>query len=79
MLTSNQHYGGLNRRFDKRARLLKRFGWTYECVLPYRVGVFVRSRYHKTQAIAASGVMNMCRRNWQDLLGRELHRPIGSI
>ena len=29
-LTSNQHYGGLNRRFDKRAKRLARMGYTYE-------------------------------------------------
>ncbi len=29
-LTSNQFYGGMNRRFDNRAALLRRFGFQYE-------------------------------------------------
>ncbi len=28
-LTSNQYHGGLNRRFDNRAKLLKRMGYKY--------------------------------------------------
>lgn len=31
-LTSNQYYGGMNRRHDRRARRLRRAGWVYVCI-----------------------------------------------
>jgi hypothetical protein len=80
-VTSNAFYGGLNRRFEKRAALLRRFGFTYARVeVPERgpfkgscVGLFVRSR-HRQQVITAAEVMHACGRAWRDALVTNLYR-----
>lgn len=72
-LTSNEYYGGLNRRFEKRANLLRKLGWKYERLEKYNCAVFVRNSYHKGRTIAAGTVMNADRRVWNDTLARELN------
>ena len=47
-LTSNEYWGGLNRRFDRRAKLLRRLGFKYETT-EYG-GVFVRAKPWRTSA-----------------------------
>jgi hypothetical protein len=70
-LTSNQFYGGLNRRFEKRVALLVGFGFKYRIVVP-GVAVLERRPFWKDQAIAAAEVMHACKRSWQDQLERLL-------
>jgi hypothetical protein len=72
-LTSNQYYRGLNRRFEKRSRLLRRIGYRYQ-IIPIRAdlpkspttAVFV-SRYG-SRVISASEVMHADTRAWRDEL-----------
>lgn len=78
-LTSNQFYGGLNRRFEKRAALLRRFGFAYTRTgwtdahgktLP--LALFTRNRY-RGQVIAASEVLHACNRVWRETLRANLY------
>ena len=55
-LTSNQYYGGLNRRFDKRASLLRKLGYKY--VATQFGGMFVIDKYSYVTSIQASLVMS---------------------
>ena len=62
-LTSNQYFGGLNRRFDKRCRLLVRLG--YRC---FRGGWFRPCRYKiGFDVIWNSSVLNADKRCWLEL------------
>lgn len=63
-MTSNEYYGAMNRRFDRRAALLRRFGWKYTCVSmpryegerkPETIGVF--RHLHRRGAIPAAQVL----------------------
>jgi len=57
-LTSNQYYSGLNRRFDKRAKLLVGFGFKYVQLAP-QIAAFVRPcpyLYNRQQIILAANV-----------------------
>ena len=54
-LSSNQWFGGLNRRFDRRARLLRRLGYRY-ATTPLGA-VFVRGSVSRLESIAACVVM----------------------
>ena len=54
-VTSNQYYGGLNRRFDRRFRLLRRLGYKYTGTV--YGGMFVKDSYFKVTSIPASVVM----------------------
>jgi tryptophanase len=75
-LTSNQYYGGLNKRFDKRAALLRRFGFSYQrpahACRPgesVSVGVFVRAgRRRDWDAIPAATLLHADNRAWRDTL-----------
>lgn len=63
-ITSNQFYSGLNRRFDRRCRLLVQCGFRSRIVCE-GVAVFTRRhpfRYNHEQNIAASEVMNASHR-----------------
>jgi hypothetical protein len=76
MITSNQHYGALNKRFDRRAILLRKLGWKYTELVPGVAG-FVRSdwiRIGRTQAIPASLVQCADNRTWWDELSHQLRR-----
>lgn len=50
--TSNQYYGALNKRFDKRAKLLKRMGYKYTRT-PYGAMFIIESAFSRT-VIAAT-------------------------
>lgn len=56
-VSSNQYYGALNRRFDRRAKLLRKLGYKYTHT-PYG-GVFIKqqSKHWQTVSIPASVVM----------------------
>lgn len=73
-LTSNEYYGGLNRRFERRAKLLKRLGFRYEKT-EYGA-VFSRKRsYRNDGCIPAATLHHADRRAWIDtLLNRGVRR-----
>lgn len=72
-LTSNQHYRGLNRRFDRRAALLSRFGFKYRQVAQ-GLAAFTRVRFGREMNIAAPVLMHADNRTWQDILATNLYR-----
>ena len=51
-LTTNQRYGGYNARFEKRAALLRRFGFAYTA--HDGIAYFVRRTYGKNYSVAAA-------------------------
>lgn len=63
-LSSNQFYGGLNRRFDRRARRLRSLGYQYTQT-PFGA-VFIRSRFGRLDSIPAGVVMNADNRAFVD-------------
>lgn len=66
-VTSNQYYGGINRRFDKRCRLLLSFGFKYERPKDLDFAIFRRpKRFGKVCTIAATEVMNVPNRVWRE-------------
>jgi hypothetical protein len=72
-LTSNQFYAGINRRFDRRAALLRKSGFSYRAVCP-GVAVFTRVRYGKETNVAAATVLHADKRVWTDTLETALIR-----
>lgn len=78
-LTSNQFYGGMNRRFDKRAKRLRKLGFNYEIHQldehdkRATKGVFCRRRYGRMRMIFASELMTSCNRLWIKNLQEHLH------
>jgi len=75
-LTSNQRYGGLNNRFDKRAKLLHRLGYKYIRIEEFGMAVFVRplEYEHKRTSIIASDLHHADSDMWIDILKRSLRR-----
>ena len=70
-LTSNQYYGGLNRRFDRRAALLIRLRFKY--VAGEHGAAFVRPRVCRpANSIPAAMLAHADNRAWFDLLARIL-------
>lgn len=69
-LPSNVFYGQLNRRFEHRARLLRRFGFRY--VNLSGIGLFTRVRWTREQSVAAATVMSAHNRIWRELVLRPL-------
>jgi hypothetical protein len=55
-VTSNQYYGGLNRRFDRRVRLLSKLGYKY--TRTQFGGMFVIDRHSYIISIQACLVMS---------------------
>ncbi len=72
-LTSNQRYRGLNNRFNKRAKLLHKFGFTYRQACP-GVAVFARSWFTKETNLTAAEVMHSDNTTWIDTLALILRR-----
>lgn len=81
-LTSNQFYGGMNRRFEKRAALLRNVGFVYTAAydadgnrLP--LAMFTRKGWrYRAQVIAASEVLHADRRAWREMLASSLIRGV---
>lgn len=69
-ISSNQWYGGLNRRFDRRARLLRRLGYRY-AASPFGA-VFVRGRGSRLESILAVVVMSAHNRDFVDSVRRPM-------
>lgn len=67
-MTSNEHYGLLNDRFEVRSRILRNLGFRYEHVEGFDMAVFVRPRPgHKVPVcVPAAFVMHADYRCWSD-------------
>lgn len=71
-MTSNQHYRGINKRFEKRAALLRRVGYAY--TVNEFGAFFVRTRYAKTKTVPACFLSLADKRTWGDKLATLLNR-----
>lgn len=56
-ITSNEYYGALNRRFDRRASLLRRLGYKYTATVYGGMFVKQQAKHWQTTSIPASIVM----------------------
>ena len=63
-ISSRQWFGALNRRFDRRARLLRRLGYKY--TRSPLGAVFVRGFGHRLESISAAVVMSAQNREFID-------------
>ena len=76
-LTSNQKYGAINRRFDRRAKLLKRLGFTYLRLEEFGFAVFAAANLHdrkRGKTIPASVVQLATNAQWIEILADKLRR-----
>jgi hypothetical protein len=67
IITDNQYYGALNRRFDSRVRLLYRFGFRFDGVS----GPMVRRRPsnpNKLDTIPRAAILGYPPRVWRDMV-----------
>jgi hypothetical protein len=71
-MTSNQYYGGINKRFDRRAKLLLTLGFKYTSV--EGMAFFCRSDLLKNRNITASAVLYANNMVWRDKLSATLRR-----
>lgn len=79
-LTSNQHYGAINRRFDRRAARLKSLGFRYERIEQFGIAVFIRGTREidvKKTTIPASTVAHADNRSFIDILSATCRRSRG--
>jgi hypothetical protein len=74
-MTSNQRYAALNRRFERRAKFLRRFGFRYLRVPEIDRAVFARRGVlRREDIVTAAEVMLACPAIWRDMLARLLRR-----
>lgn len=73
MMTENQKYGMMNKRFDARAKFLIRLGWRYERT-EFGFAIFKRNIRWRLQAIPASTVLYADNQSWRNELIRFLKR-----
>ena len=74
-MTSNQRYAALNRRFERRARFLRRLGFRYRRVPEIDRAVFSRRGVlRREDIVTADEVMLACPAIWRDMLARLLRR-----
>ena len=77
-MSSNQLYGGLNRRFDRRAAFLRKFGFAYRRVEEIGKAVFQRKGRrligNQRDALTADFVLLASNRVFRDELSRMLVR-----
>ena len=67
-ITSNQYYGGLNRRFDRRAQLLRKLGYKYTGTVYGAMFIKQQSKHWQTTSIPASVVMVAINRDFHQTL-----------
>lgn len=67
-LTSNQYYGGLNRRFDARIRLLRKLNFSYDRETRCYYSKHEHYRRKKLNGIQLAMVMHSDRRAWRERL-----------
>jgi hypothetical protein len=74
-LTSNQFYGGLNRRFTNRSAILRSCGFKYVQVCK-NLAAFTRGDpdFNDYKVIPAAEVAHADSRSWRDLLATTLRR-----
>jgi hypothetical protein len=80
-LTSNQKFGAINRRFDARAKLLKKLGWKYFRLEEYGIAVFTAPNVHdrkRGKTIPASVVQLATNEQWREILADKLRRGLPS-
>lgn len=65
-LPSNTFYKQLNRRFDRRAKLLKRLGFQY--IAANGLAVFQRTKWGRLQTIAASALLGYHNRMFREVI-----------
>lgn len=73
-LTSNQLYGGMNRRFEKRSKMLAKFGFKYKIVVK-GIAAFIHPRSDRS-TVAAAEVMHSNNQCWIDTLRSILKGPV---
>ena len=75
-LTANQHYNGLNRRFDRRAARLIAAGFVYKQIEEYGIAVFTSAKQseQRRRTIPACMLHNADNRTWIDYLARVVSR-----
>lgn len=71
-ITSNQLYGALNKRFDKRVKVLVGFGFKQHRTESGLV--FQRHGLGLVHRICAGTMLHACNRTWRDELARILRR-----
>lgn len=68
-VTSNQYYGGINLRFEKRRALLTKMGFEYKIIKispRHTAGIFTRGEGVREQTILACVVNRSTNRMWND-------------
>jgi hypothetical protein len=73
-ITSNQRYGGMNRRFDRRAAQLVKFGFHYTQIADGVAAFTRRAFWSKQQSVLAAVVLMADNNIWRDELARILCR-----
>jgi len=79
-MSSNQRYGALNRRFEKRFRFLRKYGFAYQFCEAIGKAIFVRTSRRLTARIGEQDILTcdcvMLANNavWRDELSRILRR-----
>ena len=76
-LTTHQTYHALNRRFEKRAKTLRKVGFVYKDIPNMNIAVFTKPnpyRFSATRTIAAAVLFYAGHREWQNILKDTLRR-----
>lgn len=74
-MTSNQRYGALNRRFDKRAKFLRKLGFAYRRIEEIGEAVFARKGFLRREDILTADCVLLANNAvWRDELSRMLRR-----
>ena len=63
-LTSNQYYYGLNRRFEKRAKLLISLGYSYERIPGTTIAVYKKAELGRKKLILAQTLLHASNRGF---------------
>lgn len=69
-MTSNEHYGKLNARFEERSAHLRKIGYKYTRVEEYNITFFTCKKFGKVESIAVGTVMSADPLVWADTLER---------
>lgn len=74
-MTENEKYGAINRRFDKRVKLLSKFGFRYERT-DLGFAVMKRHVFYKPQAIPTATLLFADNQFWRNELANLLKRGL---
>lgn len=67
-ITSNEFYGFLNDRIDRREKELIALGYRRETLSAYNLALYVRSRHGRTHAVQTGTMIHACERAWNDVI-----------